>query len=95
MISVWLWFWAAGFGCARHECRAELIVEAEAARDASPCGNADSSELIDTDGEYAYTCEWFCVQYSGECQSVEITFGYIAGWVQHPEVVTNECKTTE
>ena len=44
--------------------------------------------------EYYYNCEWYCVQYSGECQRVWITID-IGGWVQNPEVATDECKTTE
>ena len=95
MITAWLWLWLTTSGCALHECRTDLIVDTETPRDSSPCGNADSTELVDTDDEYYYSCEWFCVQYSGECQRVWITLGYVDGWVQNPEVVTETCKTTE
>ena len=95
MAAVWFLSWLISSGCSVHECRPELVVETEVSRDSSPCGNADFAELVDTDDDYYYTCEWYCVQYSGECQRVWITFGYMAGWVQHPEVDTDHCKTTE
>ena len=94
LLSLFVLLWS-GFGCTVHECRPELITNAQAARDSSPCGNADSTELVDTEDEYYYNCEWHCVQYSGECQRVWITFGYIGGWVQNPEVETDTCKTKD
>ncbi len=84
-------FWAAG--CTTHECRREAIVDTTAARDASPCGNADNEVLTDTEDLYFITCEWYCVAYDDECQRVTMTFGYAGGWVQDPEVDTEECKT--
>jgi hypothetical protein len=92
---LWPVFWLYASACAVHECRRELMIDTDAPRDASPCGNADIDELVDTDDSYYYNCEWYCVEHSGECQQVQMSFGYISGWVQNPEVTTAECKTDE
>jgi hypothetical protein len=90
---LWLTLWLYAPACAVHECRRELMIETDAPRDSSPCGNADIAELVDTHDSYYYNCEWHCVEYSGECQRVRMSIGYMDGWVQDPEVITEECKT--